>query len=220
MGTSTAGASVYPKSLKGDKGTALGLAMVSGILARHQAEVEIDSTPGCGTSFRLFPAIAGTSQAEALPTTTLEPLRILVADDDADLREIVAAQLTADGHSVLTAADGIDAFEIFNTQPFDLVLTDLSMPRMNGQQLASAIKSQNPDIPVIMITGFGAMLLPEGGQPEDVDLLLSKPVSAGDLSRVIARTMKGRTLVGTGDAAPGDGTVAPSPNATAAVAAA
>lgn len=181
-------------STKGDKGTGLGLAMVSGILHRHQAEVEIDSAPGLGTSFRLsFPTRAADAFAlENLASTTLKPLRILVADDDADLREIVAAQLSADSHIVSTAADGVEAFDLFVQGTFDLVLTDLSMPRMNGQQLASAIKGRDPSMPVIMITGFGAMLLPEGNQPQDVDLLLSKPVSAGDLTRVIARTMKSR----------------------------
>jgi YesN/AraC family two-component response regulator len=101
----------------------------------------------------------------------------------------------------VTAADGVEAMNLFVVGEVDLVLTDLSMPRMNGEQLAAAIKSRAPHVPVIMITGFGAMLLPTGKEPDNVDLLLSKPVSAADLTRAIVRTMKACPDLGTPAAA-------------------
>lgn len=179
-------------STKGDKGTGLGLAMVTGIIRRHLGEVDIDSELGRGTTFRLtFPRQEeAAAQFSTSAPVSMRPLRILFADDDQHLREIVSQQLEAEGHTVIATKDGAEALELFTPGGFDVVLTDLSMPRMNGHQLASAVKKADRDVPVIMITGFGAMLLPEDGKPEDIDVLLSKPVTFGGLTSAIQQVAR------------------------------
>jgi CheY-like chemotaxis protein len=91
------------------------------------------------------------------------------------------------GHTVESAADGTEALDIFNKSPFDLILTDLSMPRLNGIALVEAARQVIAQIPVIMLTGYGAMLLPDGERPPGVDILLAKPVTRDNLAAAIAR---------------------------------
>ena len=143
---------------KGQKGTGLGLAMVYGTMQRHGGAIDLQSTPGKGTTFSLsFPV--GVETPEAVPVATLnaqQSLSILTVDDQPVLCEILVEHLTEDWHRVETAMDGREALEKFRAKaaidPFDLVITDRAMPHMNGEQLAAAIKAMNPDTRVIMLT--------------------------------------------------------------------
>ena len=113
-------------------------------------------------------------------------LRILVVDDQDIICELIGEYLRADGHEPVTAVNGREAFEKFCAAPFDLVITDQSMPGMNGVQLAAAVKAHSPAARVILLTGFGDEMQAAGSLPAGVDLLLSKPISAADLRRAVA----------------------------------
>jgi CheY-like chemotaxis protein len=115
------------------------------------------------------------------------PLRILLAEDDDRLRQLMALQMEAMGHIVEAAGNGNDALDKLHAAPFDLILTDLSMPRLNGTGFVEAARQGDAKIPVIMITGYGAMLLPEGERPPGVDILLAKPVTRDNLAAAIAQ---------------------------------
>jgi len=173
---------------KGETGTGLGLAMVHGIVRRHAGEIEVKSQLGEGTLFRIFlPQQNATAQA-ARPRQSLvmtRPLRILLAEDDERLRQLIALQMESMGHIVESAADGNAALQIFHEAPFDLIVTDLSMPQLNGIALVEAARQIIAEIPVIMLTGYGAMLLPDGERPPGVDILLSKPVTRDNLAMAI-----------------------------------
>jgi len=177
-------------STKDQTGTGLGLPMVHGILCRHAGALQVTSAPGEGSTFHiLLPRDNGGTQA-ALPaadTIASRPLRILLAEDDDRLRELITLQMESMGHTVASAADGNQALAIFHTAPFDLILTDLSMPRLNGIALVDAARQLTAEIPVIMLTGYGAMLLPDGERPPGVDILLAKPVTRDNLAAAIAR---------------------------------
>jgi CheY-like chemotaxis protein len=112
---------------------------------------------------------------------------VLLAEDDDRLRQLITLQMESMGHIVVSAADGTQALEILNKAPFDLILTDLSMPRLNGIALVEAARQIVAEIPVIMLTGYGAMLLPDGERPPGVDILLAKPVTRDNLAAAIAR---------------------------------
>jgi CheY-like chemotaxis protein len=176
-------------STKAEPGAGLGLAMVHGIIRRHAGELDVTSQLGAGSTFRIFlpRANAATQAARPRQPAMIRPLRILLAEDDDRLRQLIALQMESMGHIVEAAADGNQALQKFHEAPFDLILTDLSMPRLNGLALVEAARQIIAEIPVIMLTGFGAMLLPDGERPPGVDILLSKPVTRDNLAAAIAQ---------------------------------
>jgi len=177
-------------STKGENATGLGLSMVHGIVRRHAGEVEVTSLPGKGTNFRIILPRENANSHAARPARSLamsRPMRILLAEDDDRLRQLIAHQMESMGHVVEAAADGNQALLKFHEAPFDLILTDLSMPKLNGIALVEAARQIIAEIPIIMLTGFGAMLLPDGERPPGVDILLSKPITRDNLAAAIAQ---------------------------------
>jgi len=166
-----------------------GLATVRAIIRRHAGELQVAGRPGAGSTFRIILPRdnAFTAAARSGPSPISRPLRILLAEDDDRLRSLIALQMESLGHHVEAAADGNKALEKFRESPFDLIITDLSMPRLNGLALVEAARRHSAGIPVIMLTGFGAMLLPDGERPPGVDILLAKPVTRDNLAAAIAQ---------------------------------
>jgi signal transduction histidine kinase/ActR/RegA family two-component response regulator len=180
---------------KGERGTGLGLAMVYGMTERHGADLEIESAPGKGTTMKLvFPAAQEAApEAPPVPRPPAAPLRlrILVVDDDPLVAKVLRDTLKADGHDVVTAGGGqagIDAFMAARKteSPFEVVMTDLGMPYVDGRRVAAAVKSASPKTPVILLTGWGQSLLEEGELPAHVDRLLGKPPKIADLREALA----------------------------------
>ena len=174
-------------STKGERGTGLGLAVVYGIVQRHGGTIDIRSVKGHGTTFeiRLPAAAALASETPAACPEVDRALRILVVDDQEIICELIAEYLQGDGHHVVFSTSAKQALEHFRDGAFDLVLTDQSMPEMNGVQLASAIKQHDAHLPVILLTGFGEEMHAKGNMPQDIDLVVGKPVSAADLRNAI-----------------------------------
>lgn len=179
---------------KGERGTGLGLAMVYGVMQRHGGEVQIESAPGRGSTFRLlFPladTAAGRSATADHPAEYRgQPLRILYIDDEPMLREGVKAVLEGDGHTVTCAGDGAAGVEALRAAqrrgvPFQMVVTDLGMPRMDGREVAWEVKRLSPGTPVILLSGWGDQIRAEG-RPEAVDRVLSKPPRVLDLRKAL-----------------------------------
>jgi signal transduction histidine kinase len=180
-------------STKGERGTGLGLSMVYGIIQRHRGELQIESTIGKGTTFLIALPLADSSDVEE-PVVSAESksdstLNVLVVDDEERVRQVLTTYLHCDGHSVVTAASGREALEKFRRQRFDLVLMDRAMPEMNGDQTAGFIKQLNESVPVILLTGFGALIEVTGTQPASVDVVLSKPITLDVLRRTIKKLL-------------------------------
>jgi PAS domain S-box-containing protein len=177
-------------STKGERGTGLGLAMVYGVAQRHDAGIAIESRPGKGTTMRLVfpvPSDAGVASpvAAAVPRAA-GPLHILCIDDDALVRRSLQETLDREGHRVQAAEagrEGLDAFRAAAArgEPFDIVITDLGMPHMDGREVARAIKHDSPATPVILLTGWGMHMNAEGEKPAHVDRVISKPPKMKDL---------------------------------------
>jgi two-component system OmpR family response regulator/two-component system alkaline phosphatase synthesis response regulator PhoP len=115
------------------------------------------------------------------------PCRILVIDDESFVREAVKMMLAFDGHVVETAPNGQEALALFQQGKFDVVITDLAMPLMGGDELAVAIKARDPKQPVVMITAYAELLGPPDHPPKGVDFVLSKPFLIEDLRLAIAK---------------------------------
>ena len=108
-------------------------------------------------------------------------------DDDPVSLKAVAEVLRAEGHSVETARSGREALETFRRRGFDLVVTDLAMPDMSGDSLAAAIKRVAPQMPIIMLTGFGDLMEAAGETPAGVDRLVPKPFTRDSLQEAMAK---------------------------------
>ncbi len=191
-------------STKGQRGTGLGLAMVYGVVERHDGTIEIESQLGKGTTFRLIFAVREVPKTDFVEHPNaqmpLRPLRILFIDDEPLLRELVKEILEGDGHT-LELADGgqagLDAFRAANNagQPFDVVVTDLGMPHLDGRRLAQIMKSESPSTPVIMMTGWGTLMKGEE-LPPHVDSMLSKPPKITELHEMLRKvTLNDRNSV-------------------------
>lgn len=176
---------------KGGRSSGLGLAVVQGTIERHGGMMQIESAPGQGTKFVItFPIGKKCELAEEpAPAKCSRPLRILAVDDHPMQTELIARALGAEWHIVATATNGRDAIERFDSEQFDLVITDKAMPGMSGDQLAAAIKAREPGTPVIMLTGMGRLSEEDEDLSEFVDLLVAKPASLKDLQEAIAKVM-------------------------------
>jgi signal transduction histidine kinase/CheY-like chemotaxis protein len=183
---------------KGPKGTGLGLSMAYGILQRHNGRITVESREGHGTVFRLlFPAAVSGSVAEAAPPVAAAggspvSLHCLVVDDEDEVGEVVADILTTAGHTAVTVRSGQEAVGRLGAEGFDAVFTDLAMPGMTGWQVARAVKDRAPEVPVVLMSGFGVEVAPEDLPARGVDLVLAKPLQIQDILRALA-TIRSRT---------------------------
>jgi signal transduction histidine kinase/ActR/RegA family two-component response regulator/HAMP domain-containing protein len=186
---------------KGERGTGMGLAMVYGMTQRHGADLEIESSLGKGTTMRLIFSSArtdaGVTRQETSDVLAVRPLRILIVDDDPLIVKSLGEALTADGHMVVSADGGKAGIEAFNAAQlrrewFDIVITDLGMPYVDGRRVAAVVKNVSPQTPVIMITGWGQRMLDENEKPSGVDCLLAKPPKLRDLRRALGMLTRGQ----------------------------
>jgi CheY-like chemotaxis protein len=189
---------------KGERGTGLGLAMVYGMTQRHNAELEIESSIGRGTTVRVsFPPaqLSRIGPADRPSTAYVRRcLRLLLVDDDPLVSKSLREVLEGEGHDI-TVADGgqsgIDAFVAAarSREPFTLVITDLGMPNVDGRKVAAAVKTASPRTPVIMLTGWGRRLLAESDVPPHVDRILTKPPKLIELRTALTELTGNATLL-------------------------
>src|SRR6185312_2718453 len=179
---------------KGERGTGLGLAMVYGMARRHSAELEIESAPNAGTAVRLIFPLASPADGEREQHVADAPARatrLLLVDDDPLLIRSLRDALEADGHEVVTADGGQRGIDTFTAalragRPFDLVITDLGMPYVDGRKVSAAIKALAPPTPIVLLTGWGRHMPLEGEPAPQVDYILSKPPKLAELRQTLA----------------------------------
>jgi signal transduction histidine kinase/CheY-like chemotaxis protein len=166
---------------KGSRTKGLGLSVAYGIARRHGGIIELDSTSGQGTRVRVrLPSVPVMSEAPsptaARPRFQDEALRVLLVEDDPDNRDAMAALLGLSGFVVTQADSGGAGVRAFALGHFDIVLTDLGLPDMDGWQVAGEIKQLAPSLPVALITGWGLNLDEDEIRRRGVDLLIKKPL--------------------------------------------
>lgn len=172
---------------KGLHGSGLGLSSVYGAVKRLDGEISIDSCLGKGTTVRMM--FDPCDEPVATPDVAVVksgPLRVLLIDDEPPVREVIRELLKCDGHHVDTANGGIDGTQQFHPDHYDIVITDRSMPDLPGDAVAISVKAMSPRTPVIMLTGFGALMSDEKSPP-GVDLVLTKPIDYIVLQNALAK---------------------------------
>jgi signal transduction histidine kinase len=181
---------------KAERSAGLGLAMVYGMMQRHDGTIEVESAPGRGTTVRLvFPIREKTSPTVQRPAAQAKQSRsllILCIDDEPDVRELLNDCLTRFNHRVTVASSGKHGMELFRAavlrnQPYEVVITDLGMPEIDGHQVARTVKAESPNTPVIMMTGWGAMMKEERENAPEVDALVGKPPRMQELNDLLLR---------------------------------
>lgn len=141
------------------EGTGLGLATVYGIVTQSGGFVSVTSSPGRGSSFEvLLPAAGGAAPppAEVSPAQESAQVgaRVLLVEDEPVVMAVIERMLVAAGHRVTTASDGVEALERVATEQVDLVLSDLTMPRMGGRELAARLRERAPSVKVVLASGY------------------------------------------------------------------
>lgn len=176
---------------KGPQGVGLGLSVAHAIVQRHRGDLTIESAPGKGTvvTFHMPLAASAHQPAPAVADATDDVARrILLVDDQTEVRQVLAEALAAHGHQVVQAANGRQALDCLEAgEPADLVLSDLGMPGMTGWDVAEAVNRQWPRLPVGLITGWGARSEGTLEQRKSVAFVVAKPFSMETLLASIAR---------------------------------
>jgi PAS domain S-box-containing protein len=177
------------------EGSGLGLSQVSGIVVQHGGHLEVESRVGRGTHFAVYLPLPILTQDNAEPEST-RPVwgrgeTILLVEDEPSVLEVGREMLGYLGYQVMTAENGIEAIRNYeeNTEKIALVLSDMIMPDMNGEALFAVLKEKNPDIKMVLMSGYpleeeGARLLKQG-----LVSWFQKPMSTGQLSQVVGKAL-------------------------------
>ncbi|MDM8525304.1 response regulator [Desulfococcaceae bacterium HSG8] len=178
------------------EGTGLGLAVVHGIIKSHEGAISVESSPGKGTTFHVyFPGTSEIKKSQEVKTVDEPSLGrheyVLFIDDDKVLAYMGQKALEHIGYKVDTRTDSIEALEVFRKTPdlFDLVITDLTMPGLTGEDLALEMMKIRPDIPVILCTGYSERISDESAVATGVRRLLLKPLELNNLAKVIREVL-------------------------------
>jgi len=178
-------------------GTGLGLSTVYGIVAQHRGTIAAESEPGRGTCFRVYlpaadrPATAASGGADGREQAPTGNETILLAEDDAAVRELSASVLGASGYTVLTAADGEEALRVWerHAREVDLLVLDVVMPRMGGRAVLQHVRSQSPHMPVLFVSGYSPASIHSGFVLDEGLRLLNKPFHPADLLRRVREAL-------------------------------
>ena len=186
----------YFTTKEAGKGTGLGLSVIYGIVQACQGFIKVESEPGRGTTFHVYlPALqqetSTTDEAEIdeiMPTGTEQ---ILVVDDEEKLTELLERMLKSLGYSVISFTSSLEALEEFKTLPekYDLIVTDMTMPDMNGADLVKEIMNIRPGASIILCTGYSNLIDEEKARSMGVSGYLEKPIIKKELAKLIRKVL-------------------------------
>ena len=179
---------------KQTRGAGLGLAIVHGIVGRHNGTIQVHTVGESETHFEIELPKADPEREDSDITRKRKKvgmLRILVVDDDEQIRDVLADMLSINGHTVTTCADAFAALDKMKDAEFDIVITDLGMAGMSGLDLAGLIHKDKPHIPVALITGWGSQLNHDEVALKGVKAVLPKPFHLEDINALVEKLAAG-----------------------------
>jgi two-component system cell cycle sensor histidine kinase/response regulator CckA len=179
------------------EGTGLGLAVVYGIVRQHDGFIDVASAPGEGTRFTVYlPAVDRPLPTAADPAPAAASgghETILIAEDEPALRRLTERLVTSLGYTVLSAATGEEAIELFTRRhdEIDLLLVDIVMPGKGGRDVYDAVRATGSDVPIVFMTGYSAEMTPNAIAAETGCRVLYKPYDLGAVAAVIRDVVEG-----------------------------
>jgi CheY-like chemotaxis protein len=184
---------------KGVQSTGLGMSISYGIISRHRGTIAVKSAEGKGTTFTIkLPVVAKPlDKRELIKSVPLQTrrARILVVEDEDEVRQLLSDILASEGHEVVVAANGSEGIEVFKHNTFDLVFSDLGMPDMSGWEVAGEIKSINSTVPVILVTGWNIEITNSENRTDSVDKIIQKPFEVKQVLRTVQEVMEHKEQV-------------------------
>ncbi len=178
------------------KGTGMGLAVVHGIVKNHNAAIFVDSTPGKGSVFSVFfPAVQGEEEKQHTPVVNIQPsgsARILFVDDEKAIVTMNTYALSRQGYVVTGRTNPVEAVKTFKKSPesFDLVISDMNMPGMDGIEFALELKKIKPEIPFVICTGDITFIDRDKADQAGISDFVLKPMSLSEMTKMIQHVFK------------------------------
>ena len=177
------------------KGTGMGLATVHGIIKRYKGGIRVESSMTGGTRFDLYFPVSAYVMDSPEEQTIVETLTgtetILFVDDEKPIAELSHRHLEGFGYRVQSTSNPVEALRWFQEDPdqFDLLITDMSMPRITGDKLAKAVLKIRPDMPIILCTGYSEMISKERAEKMGIRRFMEKPLEKRDLARAVRKVL-------------------------------
>ncbi len=176
------------------KGSGMGLAVVHGIVHSHEGLIEVESTPGQGTIFKLFFQRIDADVDQIKPDTSpflTGTERILLVDDDPTIVNLTQARLEKLGYQVTSMTSSTETLALFASDPnaYDLVITDQTMPEITGVQLTKKLLKTRPDIPIIMCTGYSSTIDSEKANLIGTKAFIMKPIDTRELAKTVRHAL-------------------------------
>jgi CheY-like chemotaxis protein len=170
---------------KGERGTGLGLSASHGIIENHGGDINVTSEPGKGTRFEIILPL----HEEAAPVVAAPGVlsvegrlaRVLVVEDEENVRNLLLDAFRAEGHEVVDAATGSEAITQLDKGNFDIMICDLGLPELSGLHVARWVKEFRPELPVIIATGYAEMIAEEDYTKARIDDVIRKPYAVSDV---------------------------------------
>ncbi len=179
------------------EGSGMGLAVVHGIVTAHNGKIRVESAPGKGTTIRIaFPVVNEQPEKENESSGTLfrGSERILIIDDEKSIVTLLTYLFERLGYTVTSGTDPVEICKVFENDPdkFDLIITDMTMPKMTGIDLTRKVKALRPDMPVILCTGYSDLIDEQRAIEAGIEKYIMKPLALYNVAETVRRVLDSR----------------------------